>query len=383
MPVVAHANDRNGIIVMTVLFTVLITASTALRFYARHITRAGYGWDDWVSLTALLFTLGLNGIFLGATIEGAITGHSPVVDGWPQWIPLEAVAQKYKYAFQMTEKFCFGLIKISLLLLWKRLFGSSKRFRMLCWVMIGLTVAWTLAFFFTTLFQCGTRWSLNWAPIGVFLTECIESLDVLTVFSATDILSDLIIIAMPVPLIWRLHLPTRKKVALNSVFLIGFFTIGAGIARTYMYLVTSYDKEENPDFIADFTLCILWSEIEANVAMLVSSLPVLSPVIGKFSNWAASSLRATPLGKWLPAPISTTKHSHAASDDVELSLSSKLRRKQPSRLSSDKQMLWQEGQGTIATAGYSNIHEMPGNNRSILARTDISTTFEARDSDSL
>ncbi|TGJ80466.1 hypothetical protein E0Z10_g8296 [Xylaria hypoxylon] len=268
MPVVQQANDRNGIIFMTVLFTVIVIAVVALRFYARRITRAGYGWDDWTALAALFFTLALNGIFLGATIEGAITGHSPVVDGWPVTIPLEIVAQKYKYAFQITEKIVFGLIKVSILLLWKRLFGSSKRFRILCWVMIGITVLWTLAFFFTTIFQCGTRWSMNWAPIGIFLTQCIESLDVLTVFAATDILSDLIIICMPVPLIWRLHLPTKKKVALNSVFLIGFFTIGAGIARTYMYLVTSYDKEENPDFIADFTLCLLWSEIEANVAMM-------------------------------------------------------------------------------------------------------------------
>ncbi|KAI0434598.1 hypothetical protein F5Y09DRAFT_295946 [Xylaria sp. FL1042] len=383
MPVVQQANDRNGIIVMTVLFTILITTAVVLRFYARHMTRAGYGWDDWTALVALLFTLALNAIFLGATVEGAITGHSPVVDGWPVTIPLEIVAQKYKYAFQTTEKIVFGLIKVSILLLWIRLFGSSKRLRILCWVLIGLTTAWTFAFFFTTLFQCGTRWSMNWSPIGVFLSQCIESLNVLTVFAATDILSDLIIISIPLPLIWRLHLPTKKKIALNSVFLVGFFTIGAGIARIYMYLVTSYDMASNPDFIADFTLCILWSEIEANVAMLVCCLPTLNPVIGKFSKSIRSSLHTTPLGKWLPLDPPTQKKSRSTNEDLELSVASKLRRKQPSRLSSDEQMLWQEGPGMVTTAGYSNTNELPSNGRGILARTDISTTFEARDSHSL
>ncbi|KAI0814412.1 hypothetical protein GGR55DRAFT_631731 [Xylaria sp. FL0064] len=383
MPVVQQANDRNGIIAMTVLFTILITTAVVLRFYARHMTRAGYGWDDWTALVALFFTLALNGIFLGATIEGAITGHSPVVDGWPVTIPLEIVAQKYKYAFQTTEKIVFGLIKVSILLLWIRLFGSSKRLRILCWVLIGLTTTWTFAFFFTTLFQCGTRWSMNWSPIGVFLSQCIESLNVLTVFAATDILSDLIIISIPLPLIWRLHLPIRKKIALNSVFLIGFFTIGAGIARIYMYLVTSYDMVSNPDFIADFTLCILWSEIEANVAMLVCCLPTLSPVIGKFSKSIRSSLRTTPLGKWLPLDPPTQKKSHSTNEDLELSIASKLRRKQPSRLSSDEQMLWHEGPGMVTTAGYSNTNEVPSNGHGILARTDISTTFEARDSHSI
>ena len=58
-------------------------------------------------------------------------------------------------------------------------------------------------------------------------------------------------------------------------------TIGAGVARTYIYLVTSYDKEDNPDFIADFTLFILWSEIEVNVAMIVCCMPVFGPVLGQ------------------------------------------------------------------------------------------------------
>lgn len=48
-----------------------------------------------------------------------------------------------------------------------------------------------------------------------------------------------------------------------------------------MYLVTSYDKADNPDFIADLTLCLLWSEIEANVAMLVCCMPTLAPIIAK------------------------------------------------------------------------------------------------------
>lgn len=58
-------------------------------------------------------------------------------------------------------------------------------------------------------------------------------------------------------------------------------TIGAGVARTYIYLVTSYDKEDNADFIADFTLFILWSEIELNVAMIVCCMPVFGSVLGQ------------------------------------------------------------------------------------------------------
>ncbi|KAI0469384.1 hypothetical protein F4859DRAFT_487987 [Xylaria cf. heliscus] len=371
MPKVTPVNDRIGIIVMTVLFTILIISVVVLRFYARHLTKAGHGPDDWLAVAALFFTLVLNGVFLAATIEGAITGHSPVENFLPVPIPLEIRAQIYKYPFQIDEKLVFGLVKLSILFLWKRLFGGPfKRFRVMCWALIVFTILWTAAFFFTTIFQCGTNWQLNWAHIEIFLTKCIKSLDVLTVFAVTDILSDFIIISMPIPLIWSLHLPIKKRVALTSVFLVGFFTIGAGIARTYMYLVTSYNQMENPDFIADYTLCILWSEIEANVAMIVCCLPTFGPILKKVDQVGSSILSS----KWFPL-YAEDESRGVSTGDMELSE----RRKKGSRLSSDKQRLWDDGLGTVATtAGYSQESDPPINN-GIIARTDISTTFETKD----
>lgn len=167
----------------------------------------------------------MNGIFLGGTIQGAITGHSPVVDNWPVPTELEHLAQKYKYAFQTTEKIAFGLIKLSLLFLWKRIFARARRFVLLCWVMIGIISAWFIAFFFATLFQCGTRWDWNWAPISFFLTQCVDTLDMLTSFTATDLFTDFIIMFMPVPLIWKLHMPLRKKIGVTCIFMVGLLLV--------------------------------------------------------------------------------------------------------------------------------------------------------------
>ncbi|KAL4794453.1 hypothetical protein BDV19DRAFT_390290 [Aspergillus venezuelensis] len=276
-----HVNDRPGLIVMTAFFFLTSILAVALRLYSRRISRLSLGADDWFALISFVLVLGLNGTFLGGVIQGPITGHSVVENGWPVHSALEVLAQKYKYAFQTIEKIAFGTIKISILFLWKRIFGPTRLFRTICWVMIGVVTAWSITFFFATLFQCGTNWSWNWAPIGFFLTECIDTLNMLTVFTATDLLTDFIIMFMPVPIIWRLKMPTAKKIGVTSLFMVGIFTIGAGVARTYIYLVTSYDKEHNLDFIADFTLFILWSEIEVNVAMVVCCMPVFAPVVGR------------------------------------------------------------------------------------------------------
>ena len=70
--------------------------------------------------------------------------------------------------------------------------------------MVGIIIAWSTTFFLATVFQCGINWSLNWAPITLFLTECSNTLDMLTVFTATDIITDLLIIAMPIPMVCKI-----------------------------------------------------------------------------------------------------------------------------------------------------------------------------------
>jgi hypothetical protein len=166
--------------------------------------------------------LALNGCFIAGCVEGAITGHSEIANGLPVTSDLEHLVQRYKWGFQSVEKLAFGLIKLSILFLWMRIFARATRgFIIFCWIMIGVIIAWSLTFFFATVFQCGTRWDWNWSPIFFFLTKCTDTLAMLTVFTATDLLTDFIIMLMPVPLIWKLNMPTRKKVAVTAVFMVG------------------------------------------------------------------------------------------------------------------------------------------------------------------
>ena len=40
---------------LAVVMTLLATVATALRFYSRHIKKAGFSWDDWTLLPALVW----------------------------------------------------------------------------------------------------------------------------------------------------------------------------------------------------------------------------------------------------------------------------------------------------------------------------------------
>lgn len=43
----------------------------------------------------------------------------------------------------------------------------------------------------------------------------------LTVFTATDMATDFIIMFMPTPIIWKLHMQIQKKFGLTSIFMVG------------------------------------------------------------------------------------------------------------------------------------------------------------------
>ncbi|KAI4114400.1 MAG: hypothetical protein LQ338_008014 [Usnochroma carphineum] len=370
----AAANDRDGLIALCVLFSITSSAAVALRFYSRRTKGLRYQADDWLAAVSLIFVLALNGMFLAGCAQRVITGHSRVdpVLNFPIPSDLEHHAEKwqYKYGFQTTEKLAFGLIKLSILFLWRRIFGHVRVFNIVSWVMIGVVTAWSVAFFFATVFQCGTEWYLNWAPIADFLTKCSNTLNMLTVFTATDIITDLLIITMPIPMIWSLQMTTRRKVAINAMFLVGFFAIGAGIARMIMYLVTSYQKGANPDFIADFTLFLLWSLIELNVAMICACLPTLLPVFAKISPRlrGSQSLKKPRSRSWFQGTRSTTKRL-----DSDTHSNSSLKKLKGEFLGMSSKRTGPSMETTISTAPHDSDIEMQlGCDSKIMVHNEIS-----------
>ena len=57
MAATANNDNDTGTTAVGALVIVLALVSVALRFYARHYTAAGYGWDDWLILLAVIATL--------------------------------------------------------------------------------------------------------------------------------------------------------------------------------------------------------------------------------------------------------------------------------------------------------------------------------------
>lgn len=155
----------------------------------------------------------------------------------------------------------------------------------------------------------------------------------------------------------------------------------------YIYLVTSYDKADNPDFIADFTLFILWSEIEANVAILVCCMPTLAPVMAKCYDGLTYHLSSPHLSRWTLLSRGRTSgtekrvHTRPQTNNDSLELCDVADTWPPIPTAAYHTGTPALGSlGAVTATGYTDLEGQFSQKDGILARTEIHRTSEPRTS---
>ena len=105
-----------------------------------------------------------------------------------------------KWTFDLLEVYILGGMKLSVIFFYRRLF-RGKVFDNYSKGMIAIVGAWVTAFFFTPLLQCGTRFDYLWSTFSNHITPCIDSMMYQTAYATSDIITDILILAMPIPIV--------------------------------------------------------------------------------------------------------------------------------------------------------------------------------------
>lgn len=126
---------------------------------------------------------------------------------------------KYIYAAEVLYAFIIGPIKCSICCLYIRLFGVHEYFRWYIYLLIVLSVLWTLAVIFGSVFQCHPV-SEAWNPLSD-RTMCIDLKLFLIGTNIANAAIDFLILVAPLPLIYKLRLTTRKKILIAGVLVLG------------------------------------------------------------------------------------------------------------------------------------------------------------------
>lgn len=111
-----------------------------------------------------------------------------------------------------------------------------------------ISICWNLSLIGLAEGQC-TPFRKNWMPW--IEGKCIDLHATFLAISVPSILTDVAILALPLPQVWKLQTNTTQKVSLSFIFLLGSFVVFTSIYRFTVYL--NYDPNDLPYTLAPGT----------------------------------------------------------------------------------------------------------------------------------
>ncbi len=112
------------------------------------------------------------------------------------------------------------IVKMSVLLFYVRIFKTVKTYKLMFWITACLILGWCIAINFLALFTC-TPVHKSWNPETP--GHCLPQSKTFLGATIPNILIDFLLLVLPMPMLWRLHIKSSHKVALVGVFAAGYW----------------------------------------------------------------------------------------------------------------------------------------------------------------
>ncbi|KAJ4304515.1 hypothetical protein N0V90_000041 [Kalmusia sp. IMI 367209] len=290
---IIHAPSVPTIIGVITFLLVCNVFAVALRFYTRRALGQRLQADDWLMVPIMIGTFGAAACLFHGLRRGSM--------GYRFQPPMDATAVKARsdaYAAEwvivesrMLESsfFCIviptlGLIKLAVLLFYRRLFVIQRHLsdarNLIISGMIVIVIMWTVGYTFAKVFACGTNWTRPFYDFEFSMAVCVDTIKLGYSFAISDVITDGLIVLIPIPLIWKLQLPVAQRLAVMAVFAVGLLSMAASIVRlsvaVWLQHVT-YDPEFDEEL--NLTAELFWGLIEVTTALLAACLPTLRALV--------------------------------------------------------------------------------------------------------
>ncbi|EAW07002.1 putative integral membrane protein Pth11-like [Aspergillus clavatus NRRL 1] len=211
------------------------------------------------------------------------------------------IAALILFAYVLIYVVAIPLIKISIVLFYRRIFGMEWAMWMCIFLTVGYWISCSIAFL-----VCCRPTSYYWTqyrdPSG---GRCIFDLYPFYLGNAAaNVVTDGIILMVPIPLVWRLQMRTTQKILVSSIFLLGglYVTFQAHSCRSAaddssvcvaiivrIYFITFLSSSVDITWITGDVF--IWSSVEPCVGIVCACLPTLQPLLKSALNRIMGSSR--------------------------------------------------------------------------------------------
>ncbi|KAF1979272.1 hypothetical protein BU23DRAFT_523914 [Bimuria novae-zelandiae CBS 107.79] len=235
--------------------------STVLRLWAKTAGRNGITLDDWLIVIATICLVGECASGLGYGPPHGMGRHVIVVSPHDQ-----AMVRKGDYVFSHFYDFALVFVKLGILALYHRVFVVPL-FRKIVLTTAAFVVAWGIGITVTLALAC--------RPIEAFWDvavkgKCLNLVHFTYFTNITNMITDVWIFLMPIPVIWHLQLQTKKKFLLCFIFSVGIATCIVSAIRLTVVLGHGY-----ADFTWSYVPLGAYSAFEPLGCILCTNLPIV------------------------------------------------------------------------------------------------------------
>ncbi|KAL8994967.1 MAG: hypothetical protein Q9169_005208 [Polycauliona sp. 2 TL-2023] len=287
---------------------VLESLAVGLRFLARRRMKASFRIDDWLIFASLWPNYAM--IILGGFLVGEGKAGLPTAYLTPEQM---VVFLQMLFASIITYVFTVSLVRISILLLYRRIF-EIRPFRLIATGLIIACIIWGISVCAVDIFQCpNVPDAFKIKVLANPTSRCIDLTSILYGALGSGFALDLIILVLPFQQIWGLQLERRQKCELIAILSLGGLACIASVVR--IITLSSLDSSNLSYSVATV---YVWSQIEPSAAILCACFVTYRPLfrnlrlpsylsrksgVSNQSNQSDASRRVTAVGEkaWYPS----------------------------------------------------------------------------------
>ncbi|MCJ1308866.1 hypothetical protein MMC25_002521 [Agyrium rufum] len=255
-------------------FIILQTIIVGLRFLARRLNQSKLALDDWLMIPSLIMNLGLCAEAITEVRIGGVGRHIQVIlaespSTFIVWSKMTQIAIIPLYLVAVA------LPKLSILLFLLRVF-VSKTERVITYVLMGLIISNCVGSFVAVFLQCQPfAFAWNKTLEG---GHCFNQNAFYRYLSLPNIVTDVVLLALPVNLVYKLHVTRNQKYGLLLVFATGSFGVISSCIRFSIFF--GENAFSDPTWAS--VPLIIWTIIEAGTYVVAACLPTLRPLFTYF-----------------------------------------------------------------------------------------------------
>ncbi|KAL3490347.1 hypothetical protein BJX62DRAFT_238159 [Aspergillus germanicus] len=255
-------------------FVAFIAAVIAARIYVRLVMLRALGTDDILMIVGTFFGFALTGASMAAAYYGVGRHYDDIPD--VDYIPM----LKSIYATRLLYVLSLLFVKTSLLIFYLRL-DHRRPLKYTVYGILFIVIGVSIASFFILAFSCYPP-AKFWDVLGTADGKCMDPGNQQDFYEANGILNiitDVLIYVVPIPMLWGVRISTRRKGAIFAIFGLGILSIAAGGVR-YSFVLQLAGNPDQYYYLAD---SLNWCSIEIYVAIFCGSAPSLSVLVKTYA----------------------------------------------------------------------------------------------------